>query len=32
VTLQRAETTVADRVAGLVPFHAGERLGWRLME
>ena len=32
VTLQRAETTVADRVAGLVPFHAGESLGWRFME
>ncbi len=32
VTLQRAETTVANRVAGLVPFHAGETLGWRLME
>ncbi|MEO7240768.1 MAG: dihydroorotase [Sphingomicrobium sp.] len=30
VTLERAESSVPETVAGLVPFHAGERLGWRL--
>ncbi len=29
VTLQRAASAVPDRVAGLVPFHAGEQLGFR---
>ena len=28
VTLARGETAVPDEVAGVVPFHAGERLGW----
>jgi dihydroorotase len=36
VTLDRAETNVPERipVAGseLVPFHAGERLGWRMAD
>jgi dihydroorotase len=36
VTLERAETNVPERipVAGseLVPFHAGERLGWRMAD
>jgi dihydroorotase len=31
VTLERAETVVPDRVSDLVPFHAGEMLGWRLI-
>lgn len=30
VTLVRDETDVPARVAGVVPFHAGERLVWRL--
>jgi dihydroorotase len=30
VTLERIEQIVPDEVAGLVPFHAGERLRWRL--
>jgi dihydroorotase len=30
VTLERAETQVPETVEGLVPFHAGERLRWRL--
>jgi dihydroorotase len=30
VTLERAETTVPDELAGLVPFHATETLGWRV--
>jgi dihydroorotase len=30
VTLVRDRTDVPDRVAGLVPFHAGERLHWRV--
>jgi len=30
VTLVRAGTDVPEREAGLVPFHAGERLAWRL--
>src|SRR5690606_22046967 len=30
VTLERAEVDVPQEIAGLVPFHAGEVLGWRL--
>jgi dihydroorotase len=30
VTLERAEQLVPGEVEGLVPFHAGETLGWRL--
>ena len=30
VTLERGETRVPERVAGLVPFHAGEALAWRI--
>ena len=30
VTLERADTPVPDRIGDLVPFHAGETLGWRL--
>ena len=30
VTLERAETLVPDRIGEVVPFHAGETLGWRL--
>jgi dihydroorotase len=30
VTLERAEAEVPDEIAGLVPFHAGETLRWRL--
>jgi dihydroorotase len=30
ITLERAEVGVPDRVASLVPFHAGEILRWRL--
>lgn len=29
VTLERAQTSVPEEIEGLVPFHAGERLGWR---
>ena len=29
VTLERTSVEVPTRVAGLVPFHAGETLGWR---
>ena len=29
VTLERTELDVPDDVDGLVPFHAGQRLGWR---
>jgi dihydroorotase len=29
VTLERAELNVPETVEGLVPFHAGETLGWR---
>ena len=32
VTLERVATPVPDRVAGLVPFHAGETLNWRFVE
>jgi dihydroorotase len=31
VTLERAETDVPDELDGLVPFHAGETLGWRFV-
>ncbi|MBW8843026.1 MAG: dihydroorotase [Sphingomonadales bacterium] len=31
VTLERVAVEVPDRVADLVPFHAGETLGWRLV-
>jgi dihydroorotase len=31
VTLERAPLDVPDRVAGLVPFHAGETLAWRFV-
>ena len=30
VTLERAVSAVPQKVAGIVPFHAGERLGWRV--
>lgn len=30
VTLERVEQIVPDEIAGLVPFHAGETLRWRL--
>lgn len=30
ITLERAEVKVPDEVEGLVPFRAGETLGWRL--
>lgn len=30
VTLERGETIVPDIVAGVVPFHAGETLNWRM--
>ena len=29
VTLERAEQAVADEIAGVVPFHAGDTLRWR---
>jgi dihydroorotase len=29
ITLERSETIVPEEVAGLVPFHAGERLRWK---
>jgi dihydroorotase len=29
VSLERAPVTVPDEIDGLVPFHAGETLGWR---
>ena len=31
VTLERRETTVPDEIAGVVPFRAGETLGWRMV-
>ncbi|MFL6765256.1 MAG: dihydroorotase [Sphingomicrobium sp.] len=31
VTLERAEVTVPDEIDGIVPFHAGETLRWRLL-
>ncbi|UNK78843.1 dihydroorotase [Sphingopyxis granuli] len=30
VTLERSAVTVPDRIGEVVPFHAGETLGWRL--
>jgi dihydroorotase len=30
ITLEKAETKVPDEIAGIVPFHAGETLGWKL--
>jgi dihydroorotase len=30
ITLEKAETKVPDEIAGIVPFHAGEILGWRI--
>ncbi|MBS0477713.1 MAG: dihydroorotase [Proteobacteria bacterium] len=32
VTLERGETRVPERVGDVVPFHAGERLAWRMAE
>jgi len=32
VTLTRADSPVPDRIDGLVPFHAGETLRWRLAD
>jgi dihydroorotase len=32
VTLERATVTVPDRIGEIVPFHAGETIGWRLVE
>lgn len=31
ITLERGETVVPDRIGEVVPFHAGETLGWRLV-
>ena len=31
VTVERASVTVPDRVAGLMPFHRGETIGWRFL-
>ena len=31
VTLERAPVTVPDRIGEIVPFHAGETLGWRFV-
>ncbi|HMO76517.1 MAG TPA: dihydroorotase [Sphingopyxis sp.] len=31
VTLERGKTVVPDRIGEVVPFHAGETLGWRLV-
>ena len=28
---ERGETVVPDRIGEVVPFHAGETLGWRLV-
>ena len=30
VTLTRAEQSVPERIGDVVPYHAGETLGWRL--
>jgi dihydroorotase len=30
ITLERGETVVPDKIGEVVPFHAGETLGWRL--
>ncbi len=32
VALERAEVRVPDEIGGLVPFHAGETLSWRLLD
>ena len=32
VTLERVDQIVPDEIAGLVPFHAGDRVAWRLAE
>ena len=32
ITLERAEVEVPPEIAGVVPFHAGERLRWRLRQ
>ena len=31
ITLERGETVVPDRIGEVVPFHAGETLGWRIV-
>ena len=31
VTLKRAKVQVPDEIGGIVPFHAGESLGWRML-
>jgi dihydroorotase len=31
VTLERAPVQVPAEIAGVVPFHAGETLGWRFV-
>jgi len=31
VTLERADTVVPEEIAGVVPFHAGETLRWRMV-
>jgi dihydroorotase len=31
VTLEKSETAVPDEVEGIVPFHAGETLGWKFV-
>ena len=31
ITLERGETVVPDRCGEVVPFHAGETLGWRIV-
>ena len=31
ITLERGETSVPDTIGEVVPFHAGETLGWRLV-
>jgi dihydroorotase len=32
VTLERASVRVPEEIAGVVPFHAGEELGWRMRD
>jgi dihydroorotase len=32
MTLERAEVEVPEEIDGVVPFHAGETLGWRLVD
>jgi len=31
ITLERGETIIPDKIGEVVPFHAGETLGWRLV-